>query len=66
MPPEHDEVLLLDGMGAAIWEALERPSNVAGIVARLTESRGAAPDAIEEQVTGFLQELLELRAVARR
>lgn len=66
LPPDHDEVLLLDGMGAAIWEVLERPSSVAGIVATLTESRGVGPDAIEEQVTRFLEELLEFRAVARR
>lgn len=47
----------LRGAAATLWQALETPSEPAGIVAALSEAYDAAPGALEADVRAFLERL---------
>jgi hypothetical protein len=57
LPSGAEEPLALGGLGAAVWEALDAPSSEHGLAAMLGADFGAAPDAIQSEVSKVLHEL---------
>jgi hypothetical protein len=67
--PVDEELVMLDSeesryfglndVGASIWELLERPSTVAEICGKLTEEYRVAPETCREQVSDFVQQLVD-------
>jgi hypothetical protein len=60
-------LLLLNDVGAAIWELIDGARSVADLVKLIVEVRGgtAESDAIERDVTQFLAQMLERGSIAR-
>jgi hypothetical protein len=59
LDPEESRYYGLNDVGASIWELLERPSTVAEICGKLTEEYRVAPELCREQVSDFVQQLVD-------
>lgn len=59
----EDELFTLNEIGKRIWNKLDGKRNLADIVAELSSEFEALPDEIEEDVKGFMNELLKRRIV---
>jgi hypothetical protein len=57
LPPAHDEPLLLEGSGSAIWELLESPIDETELIEVLADAAGEDPAEIGPQVRTFLEAL---------
>jgi hypothetical protein len=57
LPPAHDEPLLLEGAGSAIWELLEVPIDETELIEVLADAAGEDPAEIGPQVRTFLAAL---------
>lgn len=59
MSVEHGKYFNLNAVGARIWELLEAPITVDGLVAALTSEYDVAPDTARQEVERFLDALRE-------
>ena len=69
--PIHNDVAdmaciyTLNAVGAFIWEQLEEPLSLADLQTEILETFEAEPDALQSDLTEFLDEMLEIRAVKK-
>lgn len=61
----EDNILRLPDVAARIWELLEVPMTLEGLLARLEEEYAVEPSRLRADVEAFLQRLVELRALNR-
>lgn len=61
--PVHQEYFKLDRVGAAVWRQLEKPSAFGEVVSRLLTTYDVSDDVCREQVTVFVNELVDLQLV---
>ena len=55
----------LDGVGARVWELLDRRATRSGIIERLLAEYEVSRDVLERDVESLLQDLLDRRLVER-
>ena len=65
LPPGHDDILVLEGTGAAIWFLLEDPATLTELVEPLSELLDVTGHAVADQVQDFLVQLEAAGAVER-
>lgn len=65
LPDGRDDLLLLEGVGAAIWQLLERPATTEDLVEPLAAHYGQDPDVVGHELGAFLAELAATGAVHR-
>jgi hypothetical protein len=66
MGASSEDVLVVEGAGGPIWDALERPVSEDDLVAELSGRFGVQTDDVRAQVTSFLAELQSLGLVKPR
>lgn len=57
LPSGAEEALLLEGVSAALWEALASPAHTDELVEPLAEVFDGAPERIEADLVAFLEQL---------
>ncbi len=55
--PESDEMFAGNRVGLTVLHLLDRPRRIEDIVQAVAEAHGCAPEAVEEDITGFLESL---------
>ncbi len=66
MGPSTEDVLVVEGTGVPIWDALEQPASEEDLVAELSESFGVQAEEVRGEVESFLTELRSAGLVASR
>lgn len=64
LDPEAAELITLNATGAAVWQSLDQPATLDGVVDALsTRWPGVGTTVLRTDANAFLAELTELRAV---
>lgn len=63
LPPNEDEVVLLEGVGSLVWDALETPMSEEQLIEDLASHFDVEMMRVGTDVTAFLDQLCSLGAV---
>ena len=66
MGPSIEDVLLIEGVGGLIWDALEQPATEDDLVAELSDRFGVRTEDVRAEVASFLTELQSMGLVTQR
>jgi hypothetical protein len=66
MGPSSEDVLVIEGTGGPIWDALEQPAAADDLVADLSDRFGVRAEDVRAELASFLAELRSVGLVASR
>ena len=66
MGASTENVVVLEGTGGPIWDALEQPASEDDLVAELSDRFGVGAEDVRREVASFLTELRSVGLVASR
>ena len=66
MGPSTEDVLVVEGTGVPIWDALEQPASEEDLVTELSDRFGVRAEDVRGEVASFLTELRSAGLVASR
>ena len=62
---DMDCIYTLNGVGAYLWERLDRPATHADLEREILDEYAADPDAVVADVDGFLREMVAFGAIQK-
>lgn len=64
LPPTEEDPFVVTGPGASVWELLAEPRYLSSMAKALSSDYGISPEQVEDDITPFLEALVERAVVS--